>query len=50
MVSDEYKNLILFNGDIQSSTIKNRYGVNGIKFKSSHSDTETLLNGYQFMV
>ena len=46
MVSDEYKNLILFNGEIYNHRqLRIDMESNGIKFKSSHSDTETLLNG-----
>ena len=46
MVSDEYKNLILFNGEIYNHRqLRKEMESNGIKFKSSHSDTETLLNG-----
>ena len=47
MVSDKYKSLILFNGEIYNhKELRIDMESDGIKFKSSHSDTETLLNGF----
>ncbi len=49
MTSEEYKTIILFNGEIYNhrelrSLLENK----GIKFKTSHSDTEVLLNGFSY--
>jgi asparagine synthase (glutamine-hydrolysing) len=50
MVSDQFNTLIMFNGEIYNHRelrkILESYKIN---FKSSHSDTETLLNGLSYL-
>jgi asparagine synthase (glutamine-hydrolysing) len=46
MLSDKYKNVILFNGEIYNHReLRKDLENHGINFKSTHSDTEVILNG-----
>lgn len=49
MVSKNFQNLILFNGEIYNHrALRKDLESKGIIFYSSHSDTETLLNGLSY--
>ena len=47
MVSEEFKTMIMFNGEIfNHRELRTLLEKKGIKFNTSHSDTEVLLNGF----
>ena len=47
MKSSQFDNVIMFNGEIYNHlTLRKEMEKNGVKFRSSHSDTETLLLGF----
>ena len=49
MYSDKFKTTILFNGEIYNhKALRQELVKKGINFKTSHSDTETLLMGISF--
>ncbi len=49
MISKEYKTMILFNGEIYNhKELRDLLEKKGIKFETSHSDTEVLLNGLSY--
>ena len=49
MISEEYKTKILFNGEIYNHReLRILLENKGVKFKTSHSDTEVLLNGFSY--
>ena len=49
MVSKEFKTMILFNGEIYNHReLRILLEKKGIKFNTSHSDTEVLLNGFSY--
>jgi asparagine synthase (glutamine-hydrolysing) len=46
MLSEEYKTVVLFNGEIYNhKELRKDLESHGINFKSTHSDTEVILNG-----
>lgn len=50
MVSDQFNTLIMFNGEIYNHReLRKNLESYKINFKSSHSDTETLLNGLSYL-
>ena len=49
MMSKKYKTMILFNGEIYNHReLRDLLEKKGIKFETSHSDTEVLLNGFSY--
>jgi len=50
MVSDQFNTLIMFNGEIYNHReLRKNLESYKVNFKSSHSDTETLLNGLSYL-
>ena len=50
MVSDQFNTLIMFNGEIYNHReLRKNLESYKINFKSSHSDSETLLNGLSYL-
>ena len=46
MVSKKFKTMLMFNGEIfNHSELRNDLENEGLKFETSHSDTEVILNG-----
>ena len=46
MISEKFGTTILFNGEIYNhNELRKKIESKGIKFNTSHSDTEVLLNG-----
>lgn len=46
MISENYRTMILFNGEIYNhNELRSELEKQGVSFKTSHSDTEVLLNG-----
>lgn len=49
MISEHYKTMILFNGEIfNHKELRSELENQGVLFKTSHSDTEVLLNGISY--
>ena len=49
MISDQFNTLMMFNGEIYNhSDLRKKLESFKVNFKSSHSDSETLLNGLSF--
>ena len=50
MVSDQFNTLMMFNGEIYNHReLRKNLESYKVNFKSSHSDTETLLNGLSYL-
>ena len=46
MISKDSKSILMFNGEIYNSDeLRKNLEEDGVKFRTSHSDTETLLEG-----
>ena len=49
MISEHYRTMILFNGEIYNhNELRSELEKQGVSFKTSHSDTEVLLNGISY--
>ena len=49
MYSEKFNTLIMFNGEIYNhQSLRNELEEKGVTFKSSHSDSEVVLNGFSY--